>query len=39
MNEQLQVSNEKCIQCDHWNSPNIPGNQFSMSCNEITSTF
>ena len=42
MNVQFQMSidsNEKCIQCDHWNSPNISGNQSFMSCNEITSAF
>ena len=36
---QLQVSNEKCIQCDHWNSPNISGNQSFMSFTKVSSAF
>ena len=39
---QIQVStdsNEKCIQCDHWNSPNISGNQSFVSFTEVSSAF
>ena len=42
MNVQIQVSTdskEKCIQCDHWNSPNISGNQSFVSFTEVSSAF